>query len=319
MVSLKTVCDFLLDNDNYLILTHRNPDGDTLGSAYALALALKKLSKKVTILCDDKIPEKYSYFTKTVKLDKIKKPTIIAVDIATPKLLGSLEEQYGNKIQLSIDHHKTNSNYAEISYVDETSAANCEIIYNLIKKLKVEITDDMAKALYTGISTDTGCFRYSNTTEKTHKIAAELMKFNIESSEIDRLMFETKSIVRLELEKLALKNLELYSNGLISLVSISKKDFAKTGCKDDEFEGITSISRSVEGVLIAITMRELKSGKIKASVRSFEPIDAAVLCEKMGGGGHARAAGCELSGNLRTTKKTILKYSYEILKENKVI
>lgn len=315
-VLLTTVCDFLKQKDNFLILTHRSPDGDTLGSGYALMFALKSLGKKARVVCGDEIPTKYAYFTDAIKMDELDtKKTVIAVDVADIKLLGSIASEYEGKIELSIDHHKTNTNYAGISYVDDTRGANCEIIYEIIKMLGVEITVNIANALYTGLSTDTGCFKYSNTTPNTHMVAAELMKIGIDSSKIDRIMFETKSMQRINLEKAALNNLSVYEGGKIAICAISREEFEKTGCKDDDFEGITAISRAVEGVLIAATMRELKSGRVKVSIRSFEPVDAALFCKKLGGGGHARAAGCEIDGDIFKAKETILNLAKNVLKE----
>ncbi len=303
---LNKVCDFLKEKDNFLIITHRSPDGDTLGSAYALLMGLKQLGKKGKIICGDEIPLKYSYFTSAVTMDNVKRPTIIAVDIASTKLFGSLEDEYKNKVALSIDHHKTNTNYAKINYVDDSFGSNCEIIYNILLKLEVTITKVMADALYTGISTDTGCFKFSNTTATSHLVAAKLMELGVNTHEIDRLMFDTKSLSRIELEKIAYQNLEIYSHGKIAIVAITNDEFRGCGCMDDDFDGITTISRSVEGVEIAITMRELGNGEVKVSVRTFNNIDAALFCKQLGGGGHKGAAGCEIKGNVFKAKQIII-------------
>lgn len=310
---LNKVCNFLKENDEFLILTHRSPDGDTLGSAYALLMGLKQLGKKGRVICSDEISEKYSYFTAAVNMDELKKPTVIAVDVAGTHLLGSLEDDYKDKIELSIDHHKTNSYYAKLNFVDDSFGANCEIIYKILVELGVNIDKTIAEALYTGISTDTGCFKFSNTTANTHIVAAELIKIGIDSSSIDRLMFDTKSLNRIELEKIAYKNLELYENNKIAVVGITLKEFLSCGCKDDDFDGITAISRSVEGVKIAITLRELSDGTVKTSVRSFDGIDAALFCKQLGGGGHKSAAGCEIAGNLEKAKKAVLDLAKKVI------
>lgn len=303
---LNKVCNFLKEKDNFLILTHRSPDGDTLGSAYALFFGIKQLGKKARVICGDDIPKKYSYFTAAATMDEIENPTVIAVDVASTKLLGSLEKDYKNKIELSIDHHKTNTNYAKLNYVDDSYGANCEIIYKILLELGVNITKVMAEALYTGISTDTGCFKFVNTTANTHKIAAKLMEMGINSSKIDRIMFDTKSINRIELEKIAYQNLELYKNNKIAVVAITKSEFLECGCMDDDFDGITTISRSVEGVQVAVTMRELNNGTVKVSVRTFNNIDAALFCKQFGGGGHMGAAGCEIKGDIYKAKQMII-------------
>lgn len=307
-VNLKEACSFLLEHDDYLILTHKNPDGDTLGCAYALCEALQSKGKKAGVACPDEIPEKYSYFIDGVSNNQSQEPgTVIAVDVADRKLLGKLYETYGDRVELSIDHHQTNTGFAKRTFVNPGAAACCENIYNIIRALGITLTDNMARALYTGISTDTGCFRFSNTTCDTHLIAAELMKYDINAGEINRIMFETKSRTRVELERIVLDNIEFYFNGLCSLIAVTRDIYKKTGCKDDDLEGITSLSRSIEGVVVGITLREREDGKFKASVRTYAPVDAAALCAKMGGGGHVRAAGCEIEGGLAKAKKLIIK------------
>lgn len=310
---LNKVCNFLKEKDNFLILTHRSPDGDTLGSGYALFFGLKQLGKKARVICGDEIPEKYSYFTAPATMDLIENPTVIAVDIANTVLLGSLENELKNKVELSIDHHKTNTNYAKLNFVDDSYSSNCEIIYKILLELGVNITKVMAEALYTGVSTDTGCFKFVNTTANTHRIAAKLMDMGINSAKIDRIMFDTKSVNRIELEKIAYQNLELYKNNKIAVVAINKSEFLETGCVDDDFNGITTIARSVEGVQVAATMRELDDGTVKVSIRTFNNIDAALFCKQFGGGGHFGAAGCEIKGDLYNAKQLIINAAKKVI------
>lgn len=309
------VCKFLQERDHFLILTHSSPDGDTLGAGYGLCLALQKLNKHAKVLCPDPIPSKYFYFTKTAANQEFVAKTIIAVDVADTKLLGSLEAEYQDKIELCIDHHISNTGYTDYLLLDPDASATCECIYDIIKQLKVEIDKNIAMALYTGISTDTGCFKYSNTTAKTHLIAAELINTGIDSSEINRIMFDTKSRERLDLELMALEDMEYYFGGKCSLVTITRDMIEKSGCSDDELEGITSISRAVEGIIAGVTIKERDPGIYKVSIRTHSPIDAADICRKLGGGGHARAAGCELSGDLKLVKSKILGTIKQALEE----
>ncbi len=299
-IDLNETCDFLRDNDNFIILTHANPDGDTLGSAFGLAMLLKGMDKRVRVLCPDNIPEKYRYFTKYVAFDceEDKNATVVAVDVADPKLLGSLEESFSSRVLLCIDHHISNKCYAKYTYLDGNAAANCECIYDIAVALGERVDKKMALALYTGISTDTGCFRFSNTTSKTLRIAADLMERKIDTAEINRIMFETKSKGRLELEKQAVEGLEYHFSGKCAIVTVTRKMLLETGCNDEEIEGVTSISRGIEGVMVGVTVRERKEGGFKASIRTYPPIDAAEICKKMGGGGHIRAAGCQFDPEL---------------------
>lgn len=319
-VDLKSTADFLKSNDNFLILTHANPDGDTLGSAFGLSMILQKIGKKSRVICSDKIPEKYSYFTSLANQADFKncEPTIIAVDIADAKLLGSFEKIYSDKISLCIDHHHSNTGYAEKTYLDGDAAANCEIIYDLAKELSVEVDKNIALALYTGISTDTGCFRFSNTTATTLRIGANLMESGIDTAEINRIMFETKSRIRVELESMALKDMEFHLDDRCAIITVTRDMYEKTGCRDDDLEGITAISRSIEGVMVGVTMRERENGGFKVSVRTYPPVDASEICARLGGGGHIRAAGCQISAkyDAKQAREEILKHVKAVLEES---
>ena len=319
-ITLSQTADFLKTNDNFVILTHQNPDGDTLGSGFGLALLLNKLGKKSTVICSDDIPEKYSYFTSLApqNADFNEKITVVAVDVADVKLLGKLEKEYSTKIQLCIDHHISNVGYADATYLDSNAAANCECIYDLANALSVEIDENMALALYTGISTDTGCFRFSNTTAKTHRIGADLIELGIDTAEINRIMFETKSRIRVELEKMALDAMEFHFDDKCAVITVTREMYEKTGCKDEDLEGITSISRSIEGVMVGVTLREREEGGFKISVRTYPPIDASEICKRVGGGGHIRAAGCQLGAEFTAeqARAEMLKHVKSVMEEN---
>ena len=196
----------LLENDNIVILSHEHPDGDTLGCACALKIALNRLGKKVKIRCGDIPPRKYSFLFKDMENDDFdEEEFIVSVDVADEKLLGEeLKNVYGKRIDLSIDHHASNKIECRYSYVDPDSAAACEIIYELITLMGVEIDRMIANCLYTGISTDTGCFRYANTTARTLRMASELVELGADSFFINTVMFETKSKTYIKLEALVM-------------------------------------------------------------------------------------------------------------------
>ncbi len=319
-ITLSEAVDFLKDKDNFVILTHQNPDGDTLGSGFGLAMVLNKLGKKSTVICSDEIPEKYSYFTKFApqNADSHKDLTVVAVDVADVKLLGKLEKEYATKVELCIDHHVSNIGYAKKTYLDSSAAANCECIFDLAKAMAVEVDENLALALYTGISTDTGCFRFSNTTAKTHRIGADLIELGIDTAEINRIMFETKSRLRIELERMALEAMEFHFNDTCAIITVTREMYEKTGCKDEDLEGITSISRSIEGVMVGVTLREREEGGFKISVRTYPPIDASEICKRVGGGGHIRAAGCQLGAEFTATeaRAEMLKHVKAVMEEN---
>ncbi len=313
--NLKAACDFLRANDDYLILTHAMPDGDTLGSSYALCAGLQKMGKNAKVICADKIPEQYGYFTDKITFPEFEEKTIISVDVADIKLLGSIAEQYEDKIVFAIDHHISHRDFAKMLFLDGTAAAAGECIYDILRELSVPLDTVMASALYTGIATDTGCFKFSNTSPKTHVIAAELMEYDIDVAEINRIMFDTKSKGRMAIEKAALRNVELCLDERLAVMPVTTKMMRESGCDNSDLDGITAIPRSIEGVLVGVTLRQKAAKKWKVSMRSYPPVDVAKICSGMNGGGHMCAAGCEITGSLKQAKKEIIKHVKRALEE----
>ncbi len=305
-IDVKECSSLLKEYDNYLILTHRNPDGDTLGSAFALKRALDSMGKKSYIRCVDPMHRRYSYLWEGIDNTEIKYEKIIAVDVADTKLLGeTFEEMYGDDIFLCIDHHMSNREYAENLLLEDRAAA-AVIIYEVICELGVEITPEIASCVYTGLATDTGCFMFSNTTPTVHRIAAEVMEKGADYVNINRLMFETKTLSYLRLEQMAVSSIETHFDGKCAIMTITRKMFEESGSSSSECDGIAALPRKIEGVKIGITIRERHNGSYKVSMRTVEPYDAAKICGKLGGGGHNAAAGCEFECSLDEVKSTLL-------------
>lgn len=315
LFTLKQCARYLKKHDNYIILTHSLPDGDTLGSAYALYYGLNEIGKRASVLCADVIPKKYDYFVRATNHIKREDATVVAVDVADKTLLGDLKEEFGDIVNLCIDHHISNSQYAENLYLDATAAATTEIIFELLSLMRVNINDVTAKALYTGLVTDTGSFKYATVTAKTHIIAAMLYEYNINASEINRLMFDTKPKKLLELEKQVLETVEYHFDDKCMILTVTDKMQESTGCSGTDLEGIAVISRSVEGVKAGITIKQTDVNKFKVSVRTYEPLDASAICKKLGGGGHKGAAGASVNGSLADVKEMILKAVKEAMEE----
>lgn len=306
ILSLNHTVRFFKKNDNFVILTHSSPDGDTLGSAYALYYALKKMGKKSSVICPDVMPKKYSYFVCDTDHITRADATIVAVDVADRTLLGSLNETFSGAVDLNIDHHISNTQYAKRLYLDTRASATCEMIYEIISALHIEMDDTIAKALYTGIATDTGCFKYSNVTERTLIIASKLYRYNICASEINRIMFDTKSKKLLELEMMVLENAQYHFDDKCVLLTVTNEMQQKTGCSGTELEGIATISRSVEGVLAGITLKQTEAEKFKVSLRTYPPLNASRICNALGGGGHEAAAGAMVKGTLEQATQQVL-------------
>ena len=306
MITLESAAKTLLSKDKILILTHRSPDGDTIGSGYALAMALRKLGKSVKVDCTDPFPEKYSYFTDKLEKLEFDEEFVVSVDIADTKLLGEKLSDYADKIDLCINHHGSNTKYAKEYYVEASAAAAAQVIAKLIRLMNVEFDKDIANAIYTGITTDTGCFRYTNVTAETHRIAADMIDCGAESGMINRLMFETKSRSRLEIERRVMDSIQFYLDGRCAIAYATIDMMKESGAVDSDMEGVSSLPRQIEGVMAGITLREKNNGKFKVSVRTTDELDASAICANFGGGGHKAAAGCMITGTLNEAIEQII-------------
>ena len=294
-ISVKECADILREKDNILILTHANPDGDTLGSGFALCRALMKIGKICAVINADDIPKKYNYLFDDIVEIKFKPDYVVAVDVATVKLLGGLEEQY--KIDMCIDHHSTNTEYANLLLLEDAPAA-CQIMYEVVLDLGVQVDKKIADCLYTGLTTDTGCFRYDSTTAQTYRVAADLIDAGADNGRINRIMFETKSKTYARLERLAIESMRFYEHERVAVITVTQEMFQLTGSNAQETEGLAPLTRQIEGVEIGITIQERPDGTCKASIRTFESVNAAKLAACFGGGGHAQAAGCKFDNSM---------------------
>lgn len=313
-IDLKEAAERLLSRDHILILTHKNPDGDTLGSGYALCYALQALGKEARVVCSDPVPRKYWYFTdhsagKQLILpdDTFQPDLIVASDIADTQLFGTALEPFADRVDLCVDHHKSNVYYARETYVDDTASATCEIVYDLLQLMGAQITPKIADCLYTGIATDTGCFKFSNTTGKTHVTAAHLIDLGADYVAINRVMFDTKSRERILLEQMALNSIEFAFDNRCAIILVSQQMMQTSGADESDLDGVSALPRQIEGVEVGITIRERAEGGYKVSMRTTEKVDASVLCQSFGGGGHARAAGCTLEGTPKEVVTALLK------------
>ena len=313
-INVKECVALLKEYDNYLILSHRHPDGDTLGSAFALKRALDLLGKKSMVRCNDEMADKFSYLWQDVDNSEIAFDKIIAVDVADKKLLGDeFQDKYGDNVFLCIDHHMSNREYAENLLLEDRAAA-AVVIYEVICQLGVEITPEIASCVYTGLATDTGCFMFSNTSPTVHRIAADVMEKGADYTLINRLMFETRTLSYIKLEQMAVASIESHFDGKCAIMTITQEMFNVSGSNESECDGIASIPRKIEGVKVGITIREQTNGKYKVSLRTVEPYDAAKICANFGGGGHNRAAGCEFDCSLTEAKEQLLKKIADCIK-----
>lgn len=313
-IEIYETAGFLAAHDDYLILMHASPDGDTLGSGFALCGALQRLGKRAKAVCPDPIPHRFDYMRRAVQEQEFEYKTIVAVDVADPKLLGSMRE-LGEKTALCIDHHASNVNYAEKLLLHEDCAAAAELVYQVITQLGVPTDSALADCLYTGIATDTGCFKYSNTTPQSHIYASMLMLAGARTAEINFAMFELKTQGRIKLEQEVLKDIRYYCGGHTAVVTVALDMLdAIDGIDSDDVGAMAAIPRQIEGVDIGVCIKEKKQGVFKASLRSSERIDVSEIAQQFGGGGHARAAGCTFECDIEQAESQIVAACQSALK-----
>ncbi len=297
---------FLRNCKDAVIITHRNPDGDCIGAGFAMKEILEQLGIRSRVICHDVFPKRYDFLTEVGAGEDFEPQTIIAVDIADPKLMGKYQEIYGDKVQLCIDHHVSNRNYAEKTLLRADAAAACEVIYDLAEFMGLNITKHCAMCLYTGIATDSGCFKYACTTPRTHEIAADIMKrYDIDFARINRYMFDVKSIGRVRLESRLNEMLETYLDGKLCVIAVTRDMMSELGINDDELEGFAPLTIQYENAEVGIFIRQ-RAEDYKCSFRSADSVNVSEICETLGGGGHAKAAGCNLAGNLDDIKKQLV-------------
>lgn len=297
----------LREADRVLILTHQYPDGDTLGSGFALCRALRSLGKTARVVCSDPVPEKYAYLYEGMAEVPAFEPRLIcAVDIADTRLLGEPLGDYAGRIHLCIDHHGSNTQYADRLLLVPDYAATAMIVGEIIPAMGAEIDTPTAACLYTGIATDTGCFKYANTTAYTLRMAADMLERGVNNDAINRAMFDIKSRARVELERLALDSIRFYLQDRCAVMQIMQSMIKRSGATEGDMEGLAPLPRQIEGVWVGVTMREKEDGSFKVSVRTGTHADASAICALLGGGGHNRAAGCTVSGPLEEAVQTVL-------------
>lgn len=305
-MTIEQTIALLQDVDDVLILCHKNPDGDTIGSAAAMQWALQQMGKRSAVLCNDPIHPRYAYMELELFEDQFVPQFIIAVDVAGLQLFGDDVVGYGERADLCIDHHPSNSGYAKALLLDGEAASATELLYELFIRMGIQITPRIADCLYTGLATDTGCFKFANTTAKTHLVAAKLMELGADYETLNPLLFESKSRSRLDIERRALENLRYYYGGRCAVVALTREEIEKSGADNTDLEGITAIPRMIEGVEVGITLRQQPVGSYKVSVRTARGVDACAIASRLGGGGHKQAAGCEILGGMKNSVDALL-------------
>ena len=301
-------------NDNILILTHRRPDGDTIGCGAALCLALRQLGKTAWVLPNEDVHGLFDpYFEGVLAREGSEPSFVVAVDTASEGMLPESAKVWKGKIDLCIDHHGSNERYAGETCVDASCAACGELLWRIFGFLGVKIDERMAMLLYMAIATDTGCFVYSNTTPDTHRIAASLMETGFDAQWVNKRHFRQKSLKRMKIESRLVSEMELYREGTLVFAYVTLALIDDIGATEEDLEDISAFIGLLEGVDNAVTVRELKPGECKISLRTDgKSLNASDVCARYGGGGHAAAAGCTIKGTPREARDAMLRAIEEV-------
>lgn len=301
---MNRVIDAIRKHDSILIFPHINMDGDALGSSLALAFAIKSLNKEVKIIVNEKAPQVYKFlpglaFVKRGKGETYEDKLGIALDTGDIERLGKRGVLFDKcELTINIDHHISNTEYADINLVSKKSAATGEIIFKLIKEMEFKIDKNVATCLYTAISTDTGGFRYANTTAFTHIMAAELFDYGIDIEFLSRTLFDLVPYRKAKLAALVGNTLKLHKDGEIAILQVPSEIMLESGALEEDCDGIVNIAREVQGVLVAALAKEMPDDMIKVNLRSNCDIDVARLAMERGGGGHQKAAGYTVKSSM---------------------
>lgn len=297
----------LLAMEDVLILTHRRPDGDTIGCACALCLALRQLGKTAWVLPNEDAHGLFTpYFEGVLAPAEFVPQFVVSVDTAALGMLPGSGKAYADRIDLAIDHHGSNEGYAKQTRVDPDCAACAELLYRILVEMGVRITAPIALLLYMAIATDTGCFVYSNTTPRSHRIAAQLMDCGIDVAPVNKALFRTKSAVRLAMEARMVAGMERCDAGRVVVMQIPLSLRQELHATDADIEELSALAAQVEGTDCGVTLRELRPGTVKLSLRTGPRVNATEVCRLLGGGGHAAAAGATVSGTMAQAKSAVL-------------
>lgn len=308
-MTLDNILEEINKAEKIVIITHENPDGDAIGSSLAMKLALKQLGKDADVI----IPEFPKTFEFLPGIDEVKKESnieeydlAIALDCASIKLLNGFAKYFDSaKIKVAIDHHSSNTMFADYNYVDQDAPACAQLLLVVFSYFNINVTKDIGTCILAGIITDTGGFRYEGVTADTFRFVADLCEKGIKVSQVYSQVFASKTRAKFELHRIALNRLEFLEEGKVAFTYVTKADEKQVEAKNGDYDGIVENGRDVEGVEVSVFLRETDKG-IKVSLRSKNYVNASKVAMMFGGGGHIRAAGCTIQGTIEQAKNQII-------------
>ena len=323
---MKQIISQLKNSHRLLVATHINPDGDAIGSLIAMGLALEALGKQATLHCGSPIPAVYRFLPATDRITRTYDPsagfdTAVILDCGNFKRVGQAFADI-EKIEtvINIDHHVTNTGFGNFQIVDTAACATAEILYRLVKELDIRITPGMATAIYTGIFTDTGSFRFSNTNRAAFAICEEMVSLGMDPYKVAQNVYGTYSLGRIKLLNLALDSIEVAAGGKVSIMTLTRDMLFKTGTHREDIDGLINYARRIEDVKLAVLLQEMENGngtaqvapRFHVSLRSDGTLDVAEFAATFGGGGHKVAAGFNIDAPLEDIRGKIVRMAEKL-------
>lgn len=317
---MKKIIDLIKAAENTALFCHINCDGDAVGSVFALKKVLEEFGKKATVFIDTKIPERLKFMPKLYNAEYLTEfedrnfdlfVSLDCGDLARLGVFADIFEKAENTV--SIDHHASNTRFAKENLVVSDASATGEIVFDLISAGNLLISKETATLIYGAIASDTGSFQYSNTSSKTHRIVSQLIDLGADHVLVNKKLFDTLQVNEIKIQGYAMNSFELFEDGKICFVGITKEKMNELGCLYEDVEGIAGFPRSITGVEIGLLAKEWKDNLFKISIRTNEYADATCLAGKFGGGGHIRASGCTIEGRLDEVKEKIVNAAKELI------
>lgn len=312
---------FIEANDGFLVVAHSSPDGDAVSSTVAVGWLLERLGKRYAMINEDKMPVKFDYLW---GFDRVRRndgqppagrfDCVICVDCADEARMGDVKAWFADRAKvLNIDHHPTNDGFGDVQLIRPEAAATVEILYDLALELNEPVSIELATAVYTGLLTDTGGFRYSNTTPKVMRIAAELLALGVSGHRLAERVLETITFSHISILKLALGTLSFAYDRKICWMTVSAEQLRESGATSEDMDGLILYPRNIEGVEVGLLFKQADEHTVKVSFRSNGGVDVAAVAKSFGGGGHVRASGCTLTGGLNDVVRRVIKEVGQLL------
>jgi phosphoesterase RecJ-like protein len=322
---LKEAVDFIRERDDFLIVSHVQPDGDAISSTVATGWLLEKLGKKYTMLNEGPVPSRLQFLWKSSDIHTLNGEgnvparqyrNVICVDCADFSRVGRTNEWFAPDVELlNIDHHPTNDGYGLVNLMKFHAAATAEILFELIDELQLQLDSEVATAIYTGLLTDTGGFRYSNTSPLVMSMASRLLEAGVNGPELAEHLLERMTTGQLRIIQRGLSRLTFSADQRIAWVWVNSEDLDESGATNEDLEGLVNYPRNVEGVEVGMLFKQNGQDSVKVSLRSAGRINVAAVAQHFGGGGHVRAAGCRLTEPLPDVINQVVAYVQKALDE----